>query len=1018
MIVEQVNGRLKGKWHILDSRMECHSERVQQVVSACVALHNIELTIGSRDRLGTPPERYRWWLEGPAATLRLTGPEHLALLLSGPAWRVSGSGVARSSGSGGTWLRWLRGGFLFNLSWRGVVIKCGTESIVIVGVVGGRRGGDLVNPRTGEALSGCSATWQPLLPGLPDDVAELCLIRLPRAFLQQCRQVNRAWKEFLDSPRCLRLRTAANRLEPWLFVRAVGQPRKHFEWHAFAESAGWQKIPYPRGTGQWEASGVGCVGLDRCLYMIGGTGSDRKNPLGDTFRYDPRTARWTQLANLITPRRFFGSWATQGKIIVAGGNASELEEIQSAEMYQPETDTWQSIPPLPLAFSSFGVACFGGTLFLTEGWQWPFHFSPRGFSCPLYKLVQEKEREGLTGPRRHGGALIGRGPGEGEGRGGEGGGGGGGEASSAGENIGPEGLGEGQGGAERQGVRQGVGQGMGQGVGRSGISAVWEPMPEGMAEGWTGVCAVVHETLVTLVQEGNTRRVRAWAGGDAIAVLPAAVEADFWVDSKVSPCWVLACDVCCWVRAWGGGDAIVQVMARLSLSWADFEVKSGLFSYCPDTDKWQLVIGPPLPLFLRTPLRMAADGNNRLFVSPPSISIANRIPRPRSTAHSASLATIVKKPHRHHSIMGATEAAIQQTVAVSATASEPWEDAMRAELAAWFQIPDWVDETPSMTVSVGSNALCQLDGVATVGLPPDAVFSIVCDPHNSRVFKNIKSVKNERVISDNNGVKELEMDMVFAFQLPFFTGTFDAHMRMVHDRPNRKMSFELTRPGLMRKFEGFWQVEPLVVPASATSASAASAASATSATSSISATSSASADSDTASAPSSPLSDAFHPASDWDSSSACSSPERDVAADSAADLAAKTTKTSATTSSDGARVASRLVLHQVVQPSVAPPDLFKRCIHIVLQMATKDVLKVFQREAAAIRNSKGQEQEMQGGENKKKQGADVKAAAAAGAMAGAVAGAVAGAAAGVAVAKNAESIWLASRVYKLVKGKA
>ncbi|CAI5472658.1 unnamed protein product [Closterium sp. Yama58-4] len=75
MIIEQVNGRLKGKWRILDCRMECHSERVPQVVSACVALHNIELTIGSRDRLGPPPERHRWWLEGPTANLKLTGPE-------------------------------------------------------------------------------------------------------------------------------------------------------------------------------------------------------------------------------------------------------------------------------------------------------------------------------------------------------------------------------------------------------------------------------------------------------------------------------------------------------------------------------------------------------------------------------------------------------------------------------------------------------------------------------------------------------------------------------------------------------------------------------------------------------------------------------------------------------------------------------------------------------------------------------------------------------------------------------
>ncbi|CAI5460971.1 unnamed protein product [Closterium sp. Yama58-4] len=75
MVVEQVNGRSKGKWRILDARMECHSDRVPQVVSACVAMHNIELTIGSRDRLGPPNERDRWWLAGPASRLRLTGAE-------------------------------------------------------------------------------------------------------------------------------------------------------------------------------------------------------------------------------------------------------------------------------------------------------------------------------------------------------------------------------------------------------------------------------------------------------------------------------------------------------------------------------------------------------------------------------------------------------------------------------------------------------------------------------------------------------------------------------------------------------------------------------------------------------------------------------------------------------------------------------------------------------------------------------------------------------------------------------
>ncbi|CAI5461335.1 unnamed protein product [Closterium sp. Yama58-4] len=74
IIIECVNGRLKGKWRVLDERMECHTRLVPQTVGACIVLQNIELTIGSRDRLGPPNVRDRWWLDGPAARLRLTGP--------------------------------------------------------------------------------------------------------------------------------------------------------------------------------------------------------------------------------------------------------------------------------------------------------------------------------------------------------------------------------------------------------------------------------------------------------------------------------------------------------------------------------------------------------------------------------------------------------------------------------------------------------------------------------------------------------------------------------------------------------------------------------------------------------------------------------------------------------------------------------------------------------------------------------------------------------------------------------
>ncbi|CAI5981951.1 unnamed protein product [Closterium sp. NIES-65] len=361
----------------------------------------------------------------------------------------------------------------------------------------------------------------------------------------------------------------------------------------------------------------------------------------------------------------------------------------------------------------------------------------------------------------------------------------------------------------------------------------------------------------------------------------------------------------------------------------------------------------------------------------------------------------------------ATSAAMNTSANGIPTVSEPWEEAISSQLAAWFDDSHWTDEPPSMTVTVGDHGRGQLDGVATVALPPDTVFSILCDPHNRRVFTFIKSVKNERVVSDCNGVRVVELDIVFALKVPFFTGTFDAHLRNVHDRPNRRVTFCLSRPGFMRKFEGYWQVDPLLVPASATYAtspsSAASAASAAPSASDVPSFLSAEGDPESELFPSvsftpqSPLSDVMFLGSSCDSdsesgsdlnasgsdssNSASSSPDRFPArvipdpttttsvgslCGSGGGLGEDDTRGSGRLGEDsglgaegglgadgglggdaGMRVASRLVLHQVVEPSLAPPPMFRRCVHALLKAATRDVLVVFQYEAARIRNSKG-----------------------------------------------------------------
>lgn len=63
---------------------------------------------------------------------------------------------------------------------------------------------------------------------------------------------------------------------------------------------------------------------------------------------------------------------------------------------------------------------------------------------------------------------------------------------------------------------------------------------------------------------------------------------------------------------------------------------------------------------------------------------------------------------------------------------------MDDEMRAWRASPQWSEATPSVEVSNPKGTFCMLSCSAVVGLPPDAVFDILCDTGNQTVFKNVK----------------------------------------------------------------------------------------------------------------------------------------------------------------------------------------------------------------------------------------------------------------------------------------
>lgn len=150
---------------------------------------------------------------------------------------------------------------------------------------------------------------------------------------------------------------------------------------------------------------------------------------------------------------------------------------------------------------------------------------------------------------------------------------------------------------------------------------------------------------------------------------------------------------------------------------------------------------------------------------------------------------------------------------------------------------------PGAQVSRPKGAFCQLDCSALVGLHPAAVFEVMCDTGNKRIFRNAEvpnppsfpptsvpasspraaqlyagselgerpvllgtlahpelcapasllaplvrqGVKDRRVLEDSPEKKVVELEMLTSWRFLFLSGEFSVNLRLTQDRPNCKV---------------------------------------------------------------------------------------------------------------------------------------------------------------------------------------------------------------------------------------
>lgn len=143
--------------------------------------------------------------------------------------------------------------------------------------------------------------------------------------------------------------------------------------------------------------------------------------------------------------------------------------------------------------------------------------------------------------------------------------------------------------------------------------------------------------------------------------------------------------------------------------------------------------------------------------------------------------------------------------------SVPWEVDLEKQMQAWRENPSWVDQPSVIKVSIPKGSFCNLSVNVNVGLPPDAVYNIVIDPDNKRVFKNIKEVISRKVLVDEGSRQLVEVEQAALWKFLWWSGTINVHVLADQNREDHSMKFKQLKTGFMKKFEGCWTVDPLFV---------------------------------------------------------------------------------------------------------------------------------------------------------------------------------------------------------------
>lgn len=208
-----------------------------------------------------------------------------------------------------------------------------------------------------------------LIPGLPDEIAMECLIRVPLEFHSNMKSVCLKWRNLISDASFYQERLKSDTAEQLVFQ--VQPLPKQLSTHMIrdhnlmASTKNEQDPPqygltiYNITCQTWQRMipdfaiplFCQCVALQSSgkLMLLGGWDPKTLEPVSDVYVLDmiKSPSSWRKGASMSVARSFFACAVVGGsKVYVAGGHDNQKNALKSAEVYDVDKDEWMVLPDM------------------------------------------------------------------------------------------------------------------------------------------------------------------------------------------------------------------------------------------------------------------------------------------------------------------------------------------------------------------------------------------------------------------------------------------------------------------------------------------------------------------------------------------------------------------------------------------------------------------------------------------------------------------------------------------------